>query len=589
MKPITAFPARVGVVLGTRPEAIKLAPIIRALHAEPSLEPVLISTGQHREMLAPMLDLFGLTPDVDLDLMVAGQGLGAMTAAVLEQVEPALAALDLDLVVVQGDTTTAYASALAAFYQRIPVAHVEAGLRTGNPASPYPEEVNRRMISQIAAVHLAPTALTRDNLIREGIDPGTVWATGNTVIDSLFHVLRVPAALEPAESRLLEDIEATEGRVLLVTAHRRESWDGGLADVARALVSLTSRFDDLRIVFPIHRNPKVREAVLPVLGGHDRIRVTEPLGYAAFARVLARADLVVGDSGGIQEEACSLGKPMVVTRETTERPEALAAGSTMLVGTDPQRIVAEVGRLLSDPAAYQAMVCTSRPYGDGRAAGRIVDVLRTFLVPADIRSEVMKTSDRPRRAPLVGAAALVAGLATVSACSGGGSTAANAVASVGGNSSPSSSASAAAAPHTSAAHSPVIVASVDAGARSVQQVVMLHDLSVSTGRRGGIPAHQIPVSARALVTTLKSEVATATMLMPAAGSPGAELVQALRRYIVLGNELAGWNAASARPMSASYWATMRATDTRWLAALVALGKGSGRTLTANMAPLLYGR
>jgi UDP-N-acetylglucosamine 2-epimerase (non-hydrolysing) len=373
-----ATPARVGVVIGTRPEAIKLAPVVTAMRAQPGLEPVVISTGQHREMLDQMLHLFGIAPEIDLGLMTAGQTLAGLTARLTDRLDSALSALDLDLLVVQGDTTTTMASALTAFYRRIPVAHVEAGLRTGNPYSPFPEEINRRITTQVAALHFAPTEATRANLLREGVDPATVHVTGNTVIDALFWAAATGAPFGDAQTPALERIEASDSRVLLVTAHRRESWDGGLSGIARALVMLVERHPELEIVFPIHRNPTVRAAVLPLVAGHERILVTEPLGYGGFVRLMQRADLVLSDSGGIQEEACSLGKPTLVTRDTTERPEAIEAGGTMLVGTDPLRIAAEITRLLSDEIAYQSMVCTTLPYGDGHSADRITRLLADF-------------------------------------------------------------------------------------------------------------------------------------------------------------------------------------------------------------------
>lgn len=377
---------RVGVVLGTRPEGVKLAPVVAALAASPAYQPVVISTGQHREMLHQVLEPFGIVPDVDLDLMEAGQSLTDLAGRAVARIGAALGELRLDALVVQGDTTTTMAGALAGFYRQLPVAHVEAGLRTGDRFSPYPEEVNRRLVTQLADLHLAPTSLAASRLVAEGVDPQTVVVTGNTGIDALFATVRRRRPFAGPDAAELTRLAADPGPVVLVTAHRRESWAGGLAAIAEGVAGLVAERPDVRVVFPMHPNPVVRDAVLPWLEGRDRVLLTEPLDYADLVRMLDRAELVVTDSGGIQEEACSLGTPTLVTRETTERPEGAEAGGLLLVGTDADRIRAEAVRLLSDPLAYDAMVCRTLPYGDGHAAERVVAALGTLDRPPVRRS-----------------------------------------------------------------------------------------------------------------------------------------------------------------------------------------------------------
>jgi UDP-N-acetylglucosamine 2-epimerase (non-hydrolysing) len=372
-------PARVGVVLGTRPEGIKLAPVVHALQRSERCVPVIVSTGQHREMLAEVLGVFGLAADVDLDLMGVPGGLTGLAGQAVARIGATIDALDLDALVVQGDTTTAVAGAMAGFYRRIPVAHVEAGLRTHDRFSPYPEEVNRRLVTQLADLHLAPTRRAGDHLLAEGVDPARVLVTGNTVVDALFDTVRRERPYAGHDAALLVAVEAGAEPVLLVTAHRRESWGDGLRRLAEAVAGLVADHPKLVVVFPVHPNPVVRDAVRPVLAGLDRVHLVEPLAYSDFVRLLARADLVLTDSGGIQEEACSLGKPTLVARDTTERPEGQEAGGLLLVGTDPGRIRREAGRLLADPDAYDSLVCTSLPFGDGAAADRIVEALLPLL------------------------------------------------------------------------------------------------------------------------------------------------------------------------------------------------------------------
>ena len=360
------------VVMGTRPEAVKLAPVVRALDASEWFTPVVVSTGQHRAMLDQVLELFRIVPAHDLNLIQPRQTLGELTQRALAGLENVLAAESPDVVVVQGDTTTTFVGALAAFYARIPVAHVEAGLRTYDRYSPYPEEVNRRLTTSLTEIHLAPTPSSASNLIAEHVPAESVFVTGNTVIDALLWAVEQGTPFVEPE---LVSLEASDDRVLLVTAHRRESWDGGIARIGEALRRIATALPDVRVVFPIHRNPVVRDAIMPAIAPCANVSVIEPLDYAQFTRLLARADVVLTDSGGIQEEAPSLGKPVLVLRDTTERPEALAAGTARLVGTDPDDITSMTLRLFNDDVAYAAMANAVNPYGDGLAATRIHDVL----------------------------------------------------------------------------------------------------------------------------------------------------------------------------------------------------------------------
>jgi UDP-N-acetylglucosamine 2-epimerase (non-hydrolysing) len=367
---------KIMVIYGTRPEAVKVAPLIRALEASPIFTPQVAVTAQHRSMLDQVNEVFDIKPEFDLDIHRPGQTLTAITTRALHGVQELLAEQHPDAIVVQGDTTTVFAAALAAFYEQIPVVHLEAGLRTGNPYSPYPEEINRRLATRLTALHLAPTATSKSNLLAENVEPAAVVVTGNTVIDALLWAVgREFDYGEPA----LADLDASAAPVLLVTAHRRESWGTPLRKVGRALARIASEHRDLRIVFPIHRNPAVRDAILPAIGHLPNVTVTEPLPYGGFARLMNRATVILTDSGGVQEEGPSLGKPVLVMRDTTERPEAVLAGTVRLVGTDPDLIVDSVGRLLTDPAAYTAMANAVNPYGDGRAAERAVAALAHYF------------------------------------------------------------------------------------------------------------------------------------------------------------------------------------------------------------------
>ncbi|MFF2245805.1 non-hydrolyzing UDP-N-acetylglucosamine 2-epimerase [Arthrobacter sp. NPDC058130] len=363
-------------IFGTRPEAIKMAPIVSALQESPLFRCYVTVTGQHREMLDQVNELFGIVPDHDLNILQQGQSLSAIMTRTIDGLEKLFAATRPDAVVVQGDTTTSTAAAIAAFYHGIPVVHVEAGLRSGDLLSPFPEEANRKITSQITRLHLAPTSTSRENLLREGISAEDIVVTGNTVIDALFTT--VDKQLPFTDPRL-EELDASGRQILLVTTHRRENQGESMRSVGRALARIADAEPDLVIVLPAHKNPVVREAVLPALEGKANVLVTEPLAYGEFTRMLSRAHIVLTDSGGVQEEAPSLGKPVLVMRENTERPEALEAGTVKLIGTDEERIVAEVTRLLHDSPHFAAMANAVNPYGDGKAAARTVAAIEELL------------------------------------------------------------------------------------------------------------------------------------------------------------------------------------------------------------------
>lgn len=355
------------VVYGTRPEAIKVAPVITALQEAPGFRCTTVVTGQHREMLDQVNELFGIVPDHDLDLMSHGQSLTQLFSRVLAALAPLLTETRPDVVLVQGDTSTSTAAALAAFYAEIPVVHLEAGLRTGDLTSPYPEEGNRKITGQVAALHLAPTTTSRDNLLAENVDPASIVVTGNTVIDALLTTVERQVPFTDPELTTVVD---GDRRVLLVTTHRRESWGTTMEGVARAIATIARTLPDIQVVVPLHRNPLVRQAVLPAIEGLDNILVTEPLPYGEFARLMDRAHLILSDSGGVQEEAPSLGTPVLVLRDTTERPEAVAAGTVELIGTDPDVIVEHALRLFQDEDAHRAMSAAANPYGDGTASAQ---------------------------------------------------------------------------------------------------------------------------------------------------------------------------------------------------------------------------
>lgn len=366
-------------VFGTRPEAIKMCTLVRALDAHPEIESRVCVTAQHREMLDQVLELFELTPDHDLDLMKPGQNLAELTARILIHMRPVLLAEKPDVVLVHGDTTTTLATTLSAFYEQIPVGHVEAGLRTGDLTAPFPEEANRVLADQICRFYFAPTQRSMDNLIAEKLPQTDMHVTGNTVIDALLWV-RDRVVAEPLESwravyGAAFDAIAGDQKLVLMTGHRRENHGQGFEDICRAVRILAERHPDTAFVYPVHLNPKVMGPVHKHLGELDNVYLIAPLDYAPFVRLMDRCTLILTDSGGIQEEAPSLGKPVLVMRETTERPEAVSAGTVKLVGTDVDRITSEVTELLTDEVAYAAMSRAHNPYGDGQSSARIAQIL----------------------------------------------------------------------------------------------------------------------------------------------------------------------------------------------------------------------
>jgi UDP-N-acetylglucosamine 2-epimerase (non-hydrolysing) len=366
------------IVFGTRPEAIKLAPLVHELARQPWCRPITVATAQHREMLDQALRLFRIRPDHDLDLARAGHTLSEVSARVLTAIDPVLTEEEPALVIVQGDTTTTMSAALAAFHRDVPIAHVEAGLRTYDRGSPFPEELNRQLTTRLASLHLAATASAASNLYAEGVDPRSVHVTGNTVIDALQWVTARPIRLGASE--LANALARVDGkRLVLVTAHRRESWGQPMIEIGRALADIARAYPDVHILFPIHRNPIVRDAVLPAVVGQRNIHVVEPLGYEAFCAAMARAHIIVTDSGGVQEEAAGLGVPVLVLRDTTERQEALDAGTARLVGTDRDTIVRNVAQLLDTNEEWQRMATAVNPFGDGRASERIAAGCAEYL------------------------------------------------------------------------------------------------------------------------------------------------------------------------------------------------------------------
>jgi UDP-N-acetylglucosamine 2-epimerase (non-hydrolysing) len=368
---------KVLTVFGTRPEAIKMAPLAISLAADPRFDAKVCVTAQHREMLDQVLQLFRIQPDFDLNIMRPGQDLTDVTTAVLQGLKAVLSSFKPDIVLVHGDTTTTFSTTLAAYYHQIPVAHVEAGLRTGNLYSPWPEEANRKLTAALAEVHFAPTDTSRQNLLREGVPPDHIIVTGNTVIDALLDVSRrldTDPGLRAEAASPTSSLTAS-GRVILVTGHRRESFGGGFERICQALVKIARDHPDVSIIYPVHLNPNVRGPVNRLLTGIENIHLIEPLDYLPFVHLMKKAYLILTDSGGIQEEAPSLGKPVLVMRDTTERPEAITAGTVRLVGTDTDTIVEEIGSLLDDKAAYRSMSRAHNPYGDGKACQRILETL----------------------------------------------------------------------------------------------------------------------------------------------------------------------------------------------------------------------
>jgi UDP-N-acetylglucosamine 2-epimerase (non-hydrolysing) len=379
---------KVLVVYGTRPEAIKMAPLIHALGSSRHCTPIVAVTGQHREMLDQVNRLFEIHPKHDLNIITQAQTLETVTARVLAGVASVIEAEAPAAIVVQGDTTTCFAAALAAFYRKIPLIHLEAGLRTGERDNPFPEEINRRLTTQLAALHLAPTSTSKANLLNDGVAEKDIVVTGNTVIDALLHVSGRNNQTEN------QDLQRIIGRrSILVTAHRRESWGEPMAQTARAIARLAQKFPEIVFLLPAHLNPAVREVLLPPLQGLDNVLITQPLDYGDFVKAMRDCSIVLTDSGGVQEEAPTFGKPVLVMRETTERPEAVAAGTVRLVGTDEDRIVSEVTELLTDRRAYQAMAHAVNPYGDGQAAMRSVQAIEHFFALGERPNEFDATLD----------------------------------------------------------------------------------------------------------------------------------------------------------------------------------------------------
>jgi UDP-N-acetylglucosamine 2-epimerase (non-hydrolysing) len=366
------------IIFGTRPEAIKMAPVIKELQNHPEQFVVHVCvTAQHRQMLDQVLELFEIVPDYDLDIMKPGQSLTDVTSNVLQGLVPVLKDSCPDVVLVHGDTTTTMAASLAAFYAGIPVGHVEAGLRTGNKRAPFPEEINRRVTGCVADIHFAPTGQARQNLLREGVADSTIHITGNTVIDALLNIadrVKNDAIIQGEMSARFSFLDTTK-RLILVTGHRRENFGEGFENICQALKEIAETHADVEIVYPVHLNPQVQEPVRRILSACPSVHLIEPLDYLPFVWMMERSYMIITDSGGVQEEAPSLGKPVLVMRDTTERPEAVEAGTVKLVGTDHGRIVAEAGKLLDDENAYRRMSQAHNPYGDGKAAKRIAELL----------------------------------------------------------------------------------------------------------------------------------------------------------------------------------------------------------------------
>ena len=377
---------KVMTIFGTRPEAIKMAPIVLELKKHPDkITPVVVVTAQHREMLDQVLDLFHIVPDYDLDIMAQGQTLFDITSKAMMGLDKVLAEEQPNIVLVHGDTTTTFTGALAAYYHQTPVGHVEAGLRTHDKYSPFPEEMNRKLTGCIADLNFAPTETAENNLLAENIKSESIFVTGNTVIDALHHTVKDDFQFE---DELLQHIDFKNKRIILVTTHRRENLGEPMRHVYKALRQLTEEFKDVEVVFPVHKNPKVREVVREELGGLEKIHLIDPLDYEPFANLMCKAHLILTDSGGVQEEAPALGKPVLVLRDTTERPEAVEAGTVKLIGTDREVVYNEAKKLLSDEKAYSHMADAVNPYGDGKAAARIIQAILYHYGLADSRPDV---------------------------------------------------------------------------------------------------------------------------------------------------------------------------------------------------------
>ncbi len=374
----------VAVFMGTRPEAIKMAPVIKALEAHPTLNPVVVSTGQHKEMLAQVVELFDLKVDHDLEVMQPNQTLASLTARLMTRIDALLTEVKPDFALVQGDTTTVLVASLACFYQRIPLGHVEAGLRTGNIWSPFPEEANRKLASPLVTLHFPPTDFGKTNLLNEKIDPAAITVTGNTVIDALQ--IEAKRQEEPALQKQIDETLAAElgegwrdKPYVLVTGHRRENFGGGFEQICDALVALADKYPDYNFIYPVHLNPNVQKPVYDKLGGRENIKLVPPKDYRLFVALMKSSRIVLTDSGGVQEEAPGLGKPVLVMRDTTERPEGVDAGTVKLIGANRDNIVKYVSELIDDEAAYNRMAEANNPYGDGQASGRICDAISKHL------------------------------------------------------------------------------------------------------------------------------------------------------------------------------------------------------------------
>ncbi|NMN73135.1 UDP-N-acetylglucosamine 2-epimerase (non-hydrolyzing) [Rhizobium sp. 57MFTsu3.2] len=386
------------IVYGTRPEAVKMAPLIDALSRSAFCRPIVAVTGQHREMLDQVNRLFGIEPHHDLNIITQSQTLETITSRVLTGVSTVIDLERPDALLVQGDTTSCFAAGLASFYQRIPLIHLEAGLRSGDHTNPFPEEINRRLTTRLATLHLAPTRVSKQNLLNDGVPESQIVVTGNTVIDALLHVSGRNTAIENSDFG-----QATSKRTVLITAHRRESWGEPMKRTARAIACLARMFPTVNFLLPAHLNPAVRSVLLPPLEGLDNVTITQPLDYSDFVKAMRDCSIVLTDSGGVQEEAPSLGKPVLVMRDTTERPEAVEAGTVRLVGTDEDAIVTNVATLLTNRSAYRAMARAVNPYGDGRASERAVRAIEHFFGhaerPAEFGATLPAVGSRTRRAP----------------------------------------------------------------------------------------------------------------------------------------------------------------------------------------------
>ena len=370
---------KISFIFGTRPEAIKLCPLILAMRKHEELFPHVCLTGQHSAMLTQVLDTFEVVPDVDLVLMQSNQTLGDLTARAIAAIDGYLNEQTPNMVIVQGDTTTAFCAALCAYYHKIPVAHVEAGLRTWNKHSPFPEEINRVLATRLADLHFAPTKTSRDNLLKEGVTPDKIFVTGNTVIDALYLALERIKATPPAIPGLPPEMMTNGHPLVLITGHRRESFGEGFRNICFAIAILAERFPSAEFVYPVHLNPNVREPVFRLLDGRPNIHLIDPIGYLPFVALMNRAKIIITDSGGVQEEAPSLGKPVLLMRDTTERPEAVEMGTVKLIGTDSDSIVSNVCKLMTGCASIDQIANTVNPYGDGKACQRIIAALTSSM------------------------------------------------------------------------------------------------------------------------------------------------------------------------------------------------------------------